>query len=68
VAGARRVNLFNVDLSLREADGRGEHRILANARELAELLEDTMGIALPAPAEMIWKKAVNSYKSTDVQS
>ena len=68
VVRARRVNLFNVDLSVREADGRGEHRILANARELAELLEDTMGIALPAPTEMIWKKAVNSYRSTDVQS
>jgi len=59
--GTKRVNLFNIDLSVREADERVERRILANARELAELLQDTMGLDLPAPTEMIWEKAASSY-------
>ena len=32
VVGTKRVNLFNIDLSVREADERVERRILANAR------------------------------------
>jgi N-hydroxyarylamine O-acetyltransferase len=62
VVGTERVNLFNLNLSVREADGRAEQRILSNARELAEVLENTMGIVLPAPIDRIWEKAVNSHK------
>ncbi len=58
IVGDRRVNLRNAELSVRWTDGRVEHCVLADARELARVLEETMDLALPAPAELIWAKAV----------
>jgi N-hydroxyarylamine O-acetyltransferase len=52
-----RINLRNTELSIRRTDGQVEHRILEGARELARVLEEMMGLALPAPAEVIWAKA-----------
>jgi N-hydroxyarylamine O-acetyltransferase len=56
VIGETRVNLRNNDLVVRRLDGSVEHRTLANARQLREVLEGTMGLALPAPAELIWSR------------
>ena len=58
IVGETRVNLMNANLSVRQPDGRIEQRVLADARELARVLEDLMDLALPAPAEVIWAKAV----------
>jgi len=68
VVDTKRFNLFNLNLSVREADGRAEQRVLANARELAGLLENTMGIALPAPIDTIWEKVANSHKLANIHS
>jgi N-hydroxyarylamine O-acetyltransferase len=51
-----RVNLFNANLSMRGSDGRVEQRTLASAPDLGRLLEETMGLALPLPAEVIWAR------------
>ena len=56
VVGDTRVNLFNAALSIRGSDGGVEQRILADAEDLGRLLEETMGLALPAAVETIWAK------------
>lgn len=50
----RRINLLNADLAIRHPDGRAEQRRLDGPANLAAVLEGTMGIALPAPAEELW--------------
>jgi N-hydroxyarylamine O-acetyltransferase len=56
VVGQTRVNLRNADLSIRQADGKAEHRKLMGAQELATVLQEIMGLRLPVPAETIWRK------------
>jgi N-hydroxyarylamine O-acetyltransferase len=51
-----RVNLFNRHLSIRRSEGHVEERGLAGVTDLAKLMEGTMGLALPAPAESIWAR------------
>jgi N-hydroxyarylamine O-acetyltransferase len=58
IVGETRVNLLNTGLAVRQPDGRVEQRTLANADELGQVLEDVMGLDLPAPVEAIWAKAV----------
>jgi len=60
IVGDTRVNLLNANFSLRQPNGRVEHRVLAGAAELERVLEDVMDLALPAAAETIWAKAVRS--------
>lgn len=55
-----RVNLRNAGLSIRQADGRAEQRVLMDADDLRRVLEDVMGLALPATAEAIWAKVTRS--------
>jgi N-hydroxyarylamine O-acetyltransferase len=62
VVGTRRINLFNLNFAIREADGRAEQRTLTTARELADVLENAAGIALPAPIDTIWEKVANSSR------
>ena len=57
IVGETRVNLLNTELSVRQPDGRVEQRALADAGELRQVLEDVMGLDLPAPIEPIWAKA-----------
>jgi N-hydroxyarylamine O-acetyltransferase len=57
VVGETRINLLNTRLSTRQSDGHVEARSLADADELGKLLKDVMGLALPAPIEVIWAKA-----------
>jgi N-hydroxyarylamine O-acetyltransferase len=58
VVGETRVNLRNSNLAVRHPDGHFEQCTLADASELAKLLEEVMNLALPAPAEVIWAKAL----------
>ncbi|MGE0225377.1 MAG: arylamine N-acetyltransferase [Acetobacteraceae bacterium] len=60
IAGDTRANLLNANLSLRHRDGELEQRSLANADELAQVLSELMGIALPVPAAAIWSKVAIS--------
>ena len=60
IVGDRRVNLLNANLSIRQPNGRVEHRVLAGAEELDKVLGEVMDLALPAVAETIWAKAVRS--------
>ncbi len=65
VVDEMRVNLFNGNLSIRRSDGHVEERVLAGAPDLGRLLEETMGLALPAPAEVIWAKLPKQPVSSD---
>jgi N-hydroxyarylamine O-acetyltransferase len=56
VIGETRANLRNNELAVRQPDGSVEHRTLEDARDLRRVLEDTMGLTLPAPAELIWSR------------
>ena len=56
VVGEKRINLLNANLSTRHPDGSVEQRVLRDASDLGHVLEDIMGLALPAPAETIWAK------------
>jgi N-hydroxyarylamine O-acetyltransferase len=56
VVGEDRVNLFNASLSVRRPDGAVEQRTLTGAEDLREVLEETMGLDLPVPAETIWAR------------
>jgi N-hydroxyarylamine O-acetyltransferase len=56
VVGEARANLLNASLSIRHPDGGVEHRRLADARDLGDVLTDTMGLDLPVPVEAIWTK------------
>lgn len=56
VRGDRRINLQNADLAIRHPDGRAEQRRLDSPADLAAVLEGTMGIALPVPAEVLWSR------------
>jgi N-hydroxyarylamine O-acetyltransferase len=56
VVGETRVNLRNNELAIRRLDGSVEHRRLTDAQDLRRVLEDTMGLRLPMPAELIWSK------------
>jgi N-hydroxyarylamine O-acetyltransferase len=56
VVGEDRVNLFNASLSVRRPDGTVEQRTLADAEDLRGVLEGTMGLDLPVPAETIWAR------------
>ena len=56
VVGDTRVNLRNNQLVIRRPDGSVEHRMLVDAHDLRRVLEDTMGLNLPMPAELIWSK------------
>ena len=56
VVGDARINLQNTKLSIWQPDGRVEQRVLADASDLRQVLEDVMGLALPASAETIWAK------------
>ena len=63
VIGDTRVNLFNANLSVRHPDGHVEPGVVADATELGKLLEDVMGLELPAPADIIWTKAARRLGS-----
>jgi N-hydroxyarylamine O-acetyltransferase len=67
VVDGRRVNLFNTGLSIRGADDRVEQRTLADAEDLGRLLEQTMGLALPATAETIWAKLPKQLVSSGLR-
>jgi N-hydroxyarylamine O-acetyltransferase len=56
VVGEKRINLLNANLSTRQPDGSVEQRALGDASDLGHVLEDVMGLALPASAETIWAK------------
>ncbi len=56
VVGDTRVNLRNTDIVIRRPDGSVEQRTLTDAGDLRRVLEGTMGLRLPAPAELIWSK------------
>src|SRR3954454_25363396 len=56
VVGDTRVNLLNASLSVRHPDGTVEHRTLADARDLGEVLTEIMGLDLPVPVEAIGAK------------
>jgi N-hydroxyarylamine O-acetyltransferase len=56
VVGEDRVNLFNASLAVRRPDGAVEQRTLAGAEDLRGVLEGTMGLDLPMPAETIWAR------------
>lgn len=56
VVGESRVTLFNASFAIRRPDGAVEQRTLADARDLGEVLEGVMGLALPVPVEAIWVK------------
>jgi N-hydroxyarylamine O-acetyltransferase len=56
VMGNTRGNLLNAMLSLRSTDGSTEQKRLGSARELAEVMEETMMLKLPVPAETIWAR------------
>jgi N-hydroxyarylamine O-acetyltransferase len=60
IVGETRVNLLNTTLSVRQPDGRVEHRALTGPAELGKVLEDVMDLALPAAAETIWAKAARN--------
>jgi N-hydroxyarylamine O-acetyltransferase len=60
VVGDTRVNLRNANLSIRQPDGRAEHRVLASASDLRQVLEDVMELALPTTADAIWAKVAQS--------
>lgn len=57
VAGNLRINLLNTQLATRQTNGRVEQRVLADASDLRQVLEDVMELALPASVETIWAKA-----------
>ena len=56
IDGETRVNLLNANFSVRQPDGRVEHRVLTGAEELRKVLEEVMDLALPAAAATIWAK------------
>jgi N-hydroxyarylamine O-acetyltransferase len=56
VVGDTRVNLLNTSLSVRPPDGGFQHRTLADARDLGEVLIGVMGLDLPVPVEAIWAR------------
>jgi N-hydroxyarylamine O-acetyltransferase len=56
VVGEARVNLLNASLSVRHPGEGVEHRTLADARDLGEVLTEVMGLDLPVPVETIWGK------------
>ena len=56
VVGETRANLLNASLSLRHCDGGVEQRSIVNANELAEVLNEVMGLTLPVSAEVVWTK------------
>ena len=56
VVGETRVNLFNASLSVRGPNGGVEQRVLADARDLRDVLEGVMGLDLPVPVEAIWAR------------
>jgi N-hydroxyarylamine O-acetyltransferase len=60
VVGDTRFNLRNANLSIRQSNGRTEHRVLASADDLRHVLEDGMQIALPTTADAIWAKVPRS--------
>jgi N-hydroxyarylamine O-acetyltransferase len=45
--GGRRISLHNRELTVRERDGRAEHRLLGSPDELLEVLEARFGLAFP---------------------
>jgi N-hydroxyarylamine O-acetyltransferase len=64
VVGDARVNLLNASLSVRHPDGGVEHRTLADARDLGEVLTGVMGLDLPVPVETIWAKPLSEPVSS----
>ena len=62
VVGKTRTNLRNANLAIRQADGRVEQRVLADAADLQQVLEDTMGLHLPASAETIWARLERNFR------
>lgn len=56
VVGHDRVNLLNATLTIRRLDSEVEQRTLASADDLREVLQETMGLDLPVPAEAIWAR------------
>jgi N-hydroxyarylamine O-acetyltransferase len=60
IVGETRLNLLNTTLSVRQPDGRVEHRALTGPAELGKVREDVMDLALPAAAETIWAKAARN--------
>ena len=51
-----RFSLFNRKFTTRWADGRTEQRTLADADDLARVLDQALNLTPPAPAEAIWAK------------
>ncbi|MBV9375314.1 MAG: arylamine N-acetyltransferase [Alphaproteobacteria bacterium] len=62
IVGETRVNLLNANLSVRQPDGRVEHRVLTGAAELGRVFENVMTLALPAAAETIWAKVASGSR------
>ena len=60
IVGETRINLLNANLSVRQPSERVEHRVLAGAEELGQVLREVMDLALPAAAETIWAKVVRN--------
>ena len=60
IVSETRVNLLNANLSVRQPSERVEHRVLAGAEELGQVLREVMDLALPAAAETIWAKVVRN--------
>ncbi len=51
-----RLSLFNTRLTQTSPDGETDVRMLASARELAEVIHDDFGIVIPGSAELVWER------------
>ncbi len=66
VVGDTRINLRNANLTIRQPDGRVEQRVVADAADLRHVLEDVMGLHLPAPAETIWARVARNFPNSSL--
>jgi len=62
VVGDKRINLFNTTLTIREPDGQAQERPVADAADLARILDETMAIDPPVPAETIWSRLTGDVR------
>jgi len=56
VDGARRINLANRMLIVRDVDGNVTSRVLAGAPELGEVLDRDFGLDVPVPVAALWDR------------
>ena len=61
LVGGTRVTLLNASLSVRLPDGDISERKLPDAEALGAALENTMGLALPVPADTIWARLPEEF-------